>query len=267
MSPRAQVREYTVSGSTLTKTAGFAWDNPNKNSGGFTFVDGAPAVVDSGAVYRGSGNGSEQTVQVCFSWASGSYRTNASPIAEIRSRPRERVLTSLPVRSGLQKQVYFNLGSGWYRESALRGENETAITVGDGLGLPATPPTSNSFPNADPATLKSTNDKFEVKGDGSGKWGPLTFGADGSMSGIPKMAHGTVVLTPPADNTTVTAAVTFPTGMFSQPPSVVVSADTTVPGTNVQGVSTTNITATSFDAVLRRTNAVASRIYWIAMGV
>ena len=44
------------------------------------------------------------------------------------------------------------------------------------------PPTTNTFPNADPAVLKSTNDKFEVKGDGSGQWGPLTFNPDGTMS-------------------------------------------------------------------------------------
>ena len=57
---------------------------------------------------------------------------------------------------------------------------ESAST--DGSWFEQSLPTTNTFPNADPATLKSTNDKFEVKGDGSGRWGPLTFNPDGTMS-------------------------------------------------------------------------------------
>ena len=48
-----EVREYTPSGSELNSGA-TVWFNPNKNSGGFTFVDGVPLVVDSGAVFTGS---------------------------------------------------------------------------------------------------------------------------------------------------------------------------------------------------------------------
>jgi len=46
----------------------------------------------------------------------------------------------------------------------------------------AIPPASNTFANSTPGLIKSTIGKFEAKGDGSGKWGPLTFNADGSMS-------------------------------------------------------------------------------------
>ena len=271
---KGSTRVYTVSGYTITRKAGNSngtqwagWRNPNSNAGGMTFVDGAPLVADSGAVYQGSVSASDYTREMCYTWWDGTHETTASPVATIDVGARETVTISLPVRAGLQKRLYSRAAgsSGNWSRSVVPAD----VTVSPApVGIAVfTPPTNNSFPNAAPAVLKSTNDKFEVKGDGSGHWGPLTFNADGSMSGLPKMAHGTVVLTPPDDNTTVTAAVTFPTGMFSQPPSVVISADTTVPGTNVLGVSTTNITTTSFDAVLRRTNAVASRVYWIAMGV
>src|SRR5699024_6507139 len=103
VSPRVQAREYTVSGSTLTKTAGFAWDNPNGNSGGFTFANGAPLVVDSGAVYEGSVSASDYTREMCFAWYDGTHETTASPVATIDVRARETVTVSLPVRAGLQK--------------------------------------------------------------------------------------------------------------------------------------------------------------------
>ena len=40
----------------------------------------------------------------------------------------------------------------------------------------------NNFPNSTPSSVKAASGLFEVKGDGSGKWGPLTFNPDGSMS-------------------------------------------------------------------------------------
>lgn len=64
-----------------------------------------------------------------------------------------------------------------------------ATTVADGslvvqdLGTPnGPPPSSNSFPNSTPGIIRSTLGGFEVKGDGSGHWGPLTFNADGTMT-------------------------------------------------------------------------------------
>ena len=269
-------RVYLNSNNTLvrkTDTAnesGYAgWVLPAHDVSGCEWVSGAPYPVDSnGTVYEGTAPVSDSTMRLCYTWWDGTHETTPSPIATVQVPAQQNFHCSLPARAGLSKRVYVEFSVSpdvWYRTTA--GETSTVVSYGDFSGGPQPLPTTNTFPVATPAVLKSNIGGFEVKGDGSGSWGPLTFNADGSMSGIPKMAHGTVVLTPPDDNTTVTAAVTFPAGMFSQPPSVVVSADTSVPGTNVQGVSTTNITSTSFDAVLRRTNAVASRMYWIAMGV
>lgn len=46
----------------------------------------------------------------------------------------------------------------------------------------STPPDSNNFPDGDPSALEAASGLFEVKGDGSGRWGPLTFNTDGTMS-------------------------------------------------------------------------------------
>src|SRR5699024_218818 len=192
VSPRVQAREYTVSGSTLTKTAGFAWDNPNGNSGGFTFANGAPLVVDSGAVYEGSVSASDYTREMCFAWYDGTHETTASPVATIDVRARETVTVSLPVRAGLQKYLYSRAAgsSGKWSRSVVPAD----VTVSPApVGIAVfTPRSTNTFPNADPATLKSTNDKFEVKGDGSEHWGNFNVDADGTMSGL--IATGEIVV-------------------------------------------------------------------------
>lgn len=64
-----------------------------------------------------------------------------------------------------------------------------ATTAADGslvvqdLGTPSgNPPASNSFPNSTPGIIRSALGNIEFRGDGSGRIGPLTFAADGTMS-------------------------------------------------------------------------------------
>ena len=173
-------REFSLSGSTPTYTNN-GWVNPNKNGAGMTFVDGAPLVVDSGAVYRGSTSASDYTREVCFTWYDGTHETTASPVASVDVGARETVTISLPVRAGLQKRLYSRSAgvSNWSRSVVPADVTVSPVPVGIAA---FTPPSTNTFPNAAPAVLKSTNDKFEVNGDGSGHWGPLTFNADGTMT-------------------------------------------------------------------------------------
>src|SRR5699024_4771386 len=266
VSPRGQVREYTVSGSTLTKTAGFAWDNPNWNSGGFTFVNDVPLVVDSGTVYKGSVSASDYTREMCYTWWDGTHETTASPVATIDVRARETVTISLPVRAGLQKYLYSRAAGSGGKWSATVVPADVTVSPAP-VGIAAfTPPTTNSFPNAAPAVLKSTNDRFEVKGDGSGKWGPLTFNQDGSMSGIPKMAVGKgETVTVPSGSAFNTKTVTFPQGRFTTPPTVVVSADTT--SAALVNVGALSVTKDGFTLSVRRTNSTPTGVDWIAMEV
>src|SRR5699024_10104163 len=67
-----------------------------------------------------------------------------------------------------------------------------SVYVGESTAFISTLPTdwqtgsapgdTNDFPDAEPSTLVSASSTFQVNGDGSGRWGPLTFNSDGTMS-------------------------------------------------------------------------------------
>src|SRR5699024_2663425 len=231
--PQQSARVYTIDGGTLTRktdaanASGWAgWYNPNSNGAGMVFVGTSPYVFDSGAVDQGSVSESDYTREMCFTWYDGTHETTASPVATIDVGARETVTISLPVRAGLQKRLYSRAagGSNWSR--SVVPADATAVPVPVGIA-DRTPPTTNSFPNADPATLKSTNDKFEVKGDGSGHWGPLTFHADGTVAGVPKIASGKdveFVVADPSQSKLATKTITFPEGLFTEPPAVALAS-------------------------------------------
>ncbi|WP_423058714.1 hypothetical protein [Brevibacterium linens] len=272
--PTVTARVYSIDGAVLTRNtdpknaAGFAgWGNPNSDPVGYVMVAGAPRIVDSkGNVYRGSEILSDSTIQACFTWFDGTHETTPSPISTGTVSARNELTVSMPKRAGLQKYLYLKSstqGSQWARH--LVGEDVTAFVEGtDQVGQNQLPEV-NTFPNATPATLKSRNGNIEFRGDGSGKIGPLSFEANGTMTGIPNMAAGTVIITPTAANTPTRVAVTFPSGKFSSPPIVVVSASTTVPGVTVTGTAVASTSATSFEAVVTRTNKTDTRVNWIAM--
>ncbi|MFE1082427.1 hypothetical protein [Brevibacterium sediminis] len=269
VSPQQQVRQYSVSGSNLVLDR-FAWDNPNKNAGGMTFVDGVPLVVDSGAVYTGSSFSTNTALQVCYTWWNGSQETTPSPVANVALKSRESVTVSMAKRAGLQKRLYVRTGSSgnWYGQ--VVGTDVTSLTISDlgagsGWGSLVPLPTANTFPASTPAILKSGGGNFEARGDGSGKWGPLTFNANGTMAGLLKHAAGRVIMTPTSENQTISTFVTFPAGRFSTSPSVVATPDTTVPGSSVLGVGTSSPSATGFTLYFRRTSVAPTGVTWIAM--
>ena len=81
--------------------------------------------------------------------------------------------TSTPSRTDFRTptfSVYVGEATAWL--SALPSDWQSGPPPGD----------TNDFPDAEPSTLVSASSTFEVKGDGSGRWGPLTFNSDGTMS-------------------------------------------------------------------------------------
>ena len=198
---------------------------------------------------------------MCYTWWDGTRESTPSPVATVESKPRETVTVSLPIRAGLQKRLYSRpVGGGNWARSFIP-ENVSVFPRPTGFAN-YSPPTTNSFPNADPATLKSTNDKFEVKGDGSGHWGPLTFGADGSMTGIRQTSSGTLTVSAPSGGGTTNTWVTFPEGRFKTAPTVTTSLRSTAP--NAASVSTGGATATGFYIYFYRVNDNATGVNWIA---
>ncbi|MCS4593554.1 hypothetical protein KTJ89_11235 [Brevibacterium sediminis] len=130
------------------------------------------------------------------------------------------------------------------------------------------PSDTNDFPSAEPSVLESASATFQVKGDGSGRWGPLTISTAGKItSGLLTHASGEVSITPTGSSGTRTGNVyvTFPAGRFSVAPKVVVSALTSVPGTTVVGVGASGVTTSGFTAYLARVNNTTTPLAWIAM--
>lgn len=76
------------------------------------------------------------------------------------------------------------------------------------------------------------------------------------------MQAGTVSITPVA-NVPTSTAVTFPFA-FPSTPNVVVTAGTSVPGSEVKEVSVGAVTTTGFTAWIYRTNTTSTAVYWVA---
>lgn len=97
-------------------------------------------------------------------------------------------------------------------------------------------------------------------------------GVDVAVQSIPKVAAGQVSITPTTSRTLDwggsfkygNTTVTFPAGYFSSAPSVVISANSSVPGIVIEATPS-NVSATGFTANLARTDSTATIIYWQAI--
>ena len=270
--PGVAARVYTISGGTLTHKADAAnanglagWDNP-AGPAGYVVRGGVPYLVDGvGDVYKGSTFVSDATVQMCFTWTDGTRETTPSPLVTFQAGAREVFTVSLPQRTGLAKRLYYRSTSGsWVMKGVAEGT--TVYVVSDVQGFAAPLPTVNTFPNADPATLKSTNNKFVVHGDGSGTWGPLTFNTDGSMTGIPRTAAGRdVEMIAPSGGGIVDKTITFPPGRFTQPPAVTIGSHSTA--STLYNIGVSGVTKDGFILSVNRANNTPTFVDWIATEV
>lgn len=122
------------------------------------------------------------------------------------------------------------------------------------------PRDNNNFPEAEPSTLETANKQFQVNGDGSGRWGPLTFNADGSWSG--SIVSGQSVITSSSANSTTSVEVTFPPGRFANIPEVTLTVYSNSPRDVSVGVR--DVSASSFTINMFSTAVGPRRIAWIA---
>lgn len=81
---------------------------------------------------------------------------------------------------------------------------------------------------------------------------------------VPEIQHGNVSITPSAANTPTSKIVTFDKE-FSASPNIVASAHTSVPGTIVLGVGTTNRSTTGCNILVTRINTTETTVNWIAI--
>lgn len=124
--------------------------------------------------------------------------------------------------------------------------------------------TSFTLPN-------TTNNGSSTTPGGTITTSVLTIGGSGTtvVSTTPwvtpyAMSTGTVAITPVA-NTPTSTSVTFPVGRFSATPNIFVTANTTVPGSTVQGASFSSGSATGCTLWVYRTNTSSTTINWQAI--
>lgn len=89
--------------------------------------------------------------------------------------------------------------------------------------------------------------------------------SNGEFTALPKIAAGTISITPTAANTPTAVSILFPAGLFTAAPTVTVTPHSSAPGTAVLGVGVNNRTAEGCDIILTRTNTVATTVSWQAI--
>ena len=165
---------------------GLAWDGEK-----FYSIDPAGVITEYGslnmgddsanwwATYRWVGS-SGKTTRIApparFAWARRSrLRVSAPnlPQGVTTIEPSLAFKTTTPTRSEFRSPA-------WAAGATPSTVNYEVLPTSWQSG--AAPGDINNFPNSTPSSVKASTGLFEVRGDGSGRWGPLTFNPDGSMS-------------------------------------------------------------------------------------
>lgn len=95
-----------------------------------------------------------------------------------------------------------------------------------------------------------------------------TLGVDRRWANsVRAMANGNENISISASNTPSSQTVTFPAGRFSATPAVMVSANTSVPGTLVTGVSYSGASSTGVTLWVTRTNTTSTNVSWLAVQI
>lgn len=81
---------------------------------------------------------------------------------------------------------------------------------------------------------------------------------------VPEIQHGNVTITPSAANTPTSKAITF-SKEFSAVPDVIVTPNTSVPGTVLLGVGTASRSTTGCTIWATRTNTTETTVSWVAV--
>ena len=165
---------------------GLAWDGEK-----FYSIDPAGVITEYGSLNMGDDSANWWTT---YRWVGSSGKTTRiAPPARFAWARRSRLRVSAPnLPQGvttIEPSLAFKTTTPTRSEfrSPAWAAGATPSTVNYEV-LPTSwqsgsaPGDINNFPNSTPSSVKASTGLFEVKGDGSGRWGPLTFNPDGSMS-------------------------------------------------------------------------------------
>lgn len=122
-------------------------------------------------------------------WATGSAEAPASPATRFMwpTRAQVRVTIQAPPNGADRAHLYLAHGTTEPTRTGLHRVHTATTTtvlppVPTSWQTAPTPPATNTFTDDTPGLIRSVRGGFEVRGDGSGHWGPLTFHPDGTMS-------------------------------------------------------------------------------------
>jgi hypothetical protein len=141
------------------------------------------------------------------------------------------------------------------------GTINSASATNDGKIRTAFTPTLNYIQSGNNAGSSPKN--LTISGYGATTMNECNIVANTLKINGQPLQSGSVTIVPVA-NTPTKVTVTFPTP-YSSPPHVVATGESAVPGSQMQTVSVANITSTTVDIYLYRTNTTSTNIHWIAM--
>ena len=165
---------------------GLAWDGEK-----FYSIDTAGVITEYGSLNMGDDSADWWAT---YRWVGdGGKTTRIAPPARFAWARRSRLRVSAPnlpqgvttIEPSLAFKVSTPARSEFTSPAWVAGDTPATVNyeVLDPYWYVGSPPGDvNNFPNSTPSSVKAASGLFEVKGDGSGKWGPLTFNADGTMS-------------------------------------------------------------------------------------
>lgn len=215
--------------------------------------------------------------RVAIGWASedGSSRTPAGPVSEpfrfLRRSRHSKTVTDMPDGVEVARFYYAKTEEPPDRTelhyvSFIRAGSARAWSgsLPESWASRSNPPEGNSYVTDAPGVLRSALGSFRVDGVGAGRWGPLEFHMDGSMSDSSRRIASGQISVDATANVTMITTVTFPVGLFTREPILLITPRTDALS-QTPLVGSRNVTAESAQIAFRRSNAVTTLVNWLAI--
>ena len=185
----------------------------------------------------------KNTANVVVYYTTGSTTKSTESITVVNGQSQSVVITLNNTTSTYQVYAEITDGLGGKSASSTKpayGDARILNITKDGTGIAL-------------GKMAESNNLFDCK------WPAIIQGFR-----VPEIQHGNISITPSAANTPTSKVVTF-AQEFSGNPDVVVTGHTSVPGTTLLGVGTSNRSSTSCTIWITRTNTTDTTVSWIAV--
>ena len=215
---------------------------------------------------------------MAVSWRNDPAETLVGPATRFTYPHRAQLLVTVPDTPQGVSGIAFFVAKGesaptrtqlhWAQEINHVAQTSLLPSLASKWAMLRNPVGTSSFTDSEPGEIRSALSGFRVDGTGAGEWGPLRFGADGSLRGA-----GTII-TGQVEHPSITAGnlnsydvtITFPAGRFASPPVIMLSHTN---GLVSPVPSAGTVTKDSFQLRVwnphETRNAGAGTVYWAAI--